>query len=339
MLRVGDLLGSVASCAAFVVTSSGCAEPSHTPAAPVAPSVVLDGGTTRHDVRFACGETECAAWLFLPPAMERPPVVVMGHGFAGTRDVALPRFAERFAAAGLAAFVFDYRHFGASGGSPRQLVDPWRQLEDWRAALAHARARPEVDGARVALWGTSMGAGHALVSAADDERVRAVAVQAPLVDTSLEGEATFYGVGWAVKLLLHAWGDLLAGWLGRDPVLVPAIAPSGGFGMIVDDAAFAAFEKLASPDSTYRNAVAARSILSFDDWNPAPRAAEIVAPVLLVASPADRFAPFAAVETFARAAQRAHVERIDGDHFDVYASPVLERAAELEVAFLVEHLR
>jgi alpha-beta hydrolase superfamily lysophospholipase len=290
-------------------------------------------------VRFACGETECAAWLFLPRAVARPPVVVMGHGFAGTRDVALPRFAERFARAGLAAFVFDYRHFGASGGSPRQLVDPWRQLEDWRAALAHARARPEVDGARVALWGTSMGAGHALVSAADDGHVRAVAVQAPLVDTSLEGEATFYGVGWVVKLLLHAWGDLLAGWLGRDPVLVPAVAPSGGFGMIVDDAAFAAFERLAGPDSTYRNAVAARSILTFDDWNPAPRAGEIAAPVLLVASPADRFAPFAAVEAFARIARRARVERIDGDHFDVYASPVLERAADLESAFLAESLR
>ena len=339
MLRVGDLLGSVASCAAFVVTSSGCAEPSHTPAAPVAPSVVLDGGTTRHDVRFACGETECAAWLFLPPAMERPPVVVMGHGFAGTRDVALPRFAERFARAGLAALVIDYRHFGASGGSPRQLVDPWRQLEDWRAALAHARSRDDVDGARVALWGTSMGAGHALLTAADHDGLRAVVVQVPLIDTSLEGEATFYGVSWVVRLLLHAWADLFASWLGRGPVLVPAIAPSGGFGMIVDDAAFAAFEKLASPDSTYRNAVAARSILTFDEYNPATRSAEIAAPILLVASRADRFTPFAAAQQLAGRAANATLEEIEGDHFDVYSSPVLERAAELEAAFLVEHLR
>jgi hypothetical protein len=51
----------------------------------------------------------------------------MGHGFAGTRDVALPFFAQRFAASGLAALVIDYRHFGASGGAPRQLIDPWEQ--------------------------------------------------------------------------------------------------------------------------------------------------------------------------------------------------------------------
>jgi pimeloyl-ACP methyl ester carboxylesterase len=184
-----------------------------------------------------------------------------------------------------------------------------------------------------------MGAGHALLTAADDRRVRAVVVQVPLVDTSLEGEATFYGVGWVVRLLLHAWADLFGSWLGRGPVLVPAIAPSGAFGMIVDDAAFAAFEKLASPDSTYRNAVAARSILTFDEYNPATRSAEIEAPLLLVASRADRFAPFAAVEQLAARAPDATLEEIGGDHFDIYSSPVLERAAEIEVEFLAEHLR
>jgi pimeloyl-ACP methyl ester carboxylesterase len=339
VVRLARLLGSVVSPAALAVAALGCADPAQAPAAPAAPPVRVEGGVERRDVRFACGETECAAWLYLPPATPLPPVVVMGHGFAGTRDVALPRFAERFARAGLAALVIDYRHFGASGGSPRQLVDPWRQLEDWRAALAHVRARDDVDGTRVALWGTSLGAGHALLTAAGDGRVRAVAVQAPLVDTGVEGEATFYGVGWVVRLLLHAWADLFGSWLGRDPVLVPAIAPAGGFGMIVDDAAFAAFEKLASPDSTYRNAVAARSILTFDEYDPATRSAEIAVPLLLVASRADRFAPFAAVERLAARAPNATLAEIEGDHFDVYSSPVLERAAELEVEFLVEHLR
>jgi pimeloyl-ACP methyl ester carboxylesterase len=263
----------------------------------------------------------------------------MAHGFAGTRDVALPGLAERFAGAGLASLVFDYRHFGASGGSPRQLVDPWRQQEDWRAALAHARRRSDVDGSRVALFGTSMGAGHALVTAAGDPDLRAVAVQVPLIDTGMEGEATFYGVGWVVRLLLHAWADLFGSWLGRDAVLVPAIAPSGGFGMIVDDGAHAAFEKLVGPGSSYRNAVAARSILTFDEWNPATRTGEITAPVLVVASRTDRFAPFAAAEALARSAANGTLVEIEGDHFDVYSSPLLERAAEAESAFLVEHLR
>lgn len=331
-------LGSLAASLAIAATALGCADRAQAPAAPISSPVALDGGGERLDVRFPCGETECAAWLFLP-ARERPPVVVMAHGFAGTRDVALPRLAEHFARAGLAGLVFDYRHFGASGGSPRQLVDPWRQLEDWRAALVHTRSRSDVDGSRIALFGSSMGAGHALVTAADDPNVRAVVVQVPLIDTSMEGEATFYGVGWVVRLLLHAWADLFGSWLGREAVLVPAIAPSRGFGMIVDDGAHAAFEKLVGPGSSYRNAVAARSILTFDDWNPATRTGEITAPILIIASRTDRFVPFAAAQQLAKSAASATLVEIEGDHFDVYSSPVLERAAELEAAFLVEQLR
>jgi uncharacterized protein len=51
----------------------------------------------------------------------RRPCVVLAHGFAGTVDSGLLPYAERFAAAGLDALAFDYRHFGASEGEPRQL--------------------------------------------------------------------------------------------------------------------------------------------------------------------------------------------------------------------------
>ncbi|MBM4335326.1 MAG: alpha/beta fold hydrolase [Deltaproteobacteria bacterium] len=151
----------------------------------------------------------------MPAGAERAPAVVMAHGFAGTRDVALPYFAERFARVGIAAFVFDYRGFGASGGTPRQLVDPWRQLEDWRAALAFARTRADLDGSRVALLGSSLGAGHALITAADDGAAVAVVAQVPLVDTSVEGEATLYGVGWLLRLLFSGWAGMARAGLVR----------------------------------------------------------------------------------------------------------------------------
>ncbi|MGH7292694.1 MAG: hypothetical protein ACREJT_15855, partial [Myxococcota bacterium] len=98
------------------------------------------------------------------------------------------------------------------------------------------------------------------------------------------------------------------------------------------------FARLVTPDSTYRNSVVAHSVFTFDDYDPAPRAIEIRAPILFVASRSDRFAPFSAVEAFAARAPNARIETIEGDHFDVYASPISERAAELEVAFLREQL-
>jgi dipeptidyl aminopeptidase/acylaminoacyl peptidase len=308
-------------------------------AAPPGPEERLDGGVARRDVRFPCGDAACAGWLYLPDAQAVAPVVVMGHGFAGTRDVGLPALAERLARAGFAVLAFDYRHFGASGGLPRQVVDPERQLEDWRAALRFVRASDDVDGRRVALLGSSLGGGHALIVAAGDPDVRAVIAQAPLVDAKIEGEATFFGVGWAARLLLTGWGDMLASAFGREPILIPAIAPTGGFGMIVDDAAYRAFEKLVVPGSTYRNAVAARSPFLFDDYDPAAHAKEIRAPVLLIASRGDRFAPYAAVEAHRAQGRDVEVVTFDGDHFDVYAPPAADRAADAALAFLERRLR
>ena len=80
----------------------------------------------RTDVDFVSSGTRCAAWLYRPRGVARPPVVVMAHGFGAERTFGLPAFAGRFAAAGLAALLFDYRGFGQSDGEPRNLVSPRR---------------------------------------------------------------------------------------------------------------------------------------------------------------------------------------------------------------------
>ena len=105
----------------------------------------------------------------------------MAHGLSGTRRDGLGPFAERFAAAGIAALVFDHRGFGDSGGEP-DLFEPARQLEDWRAAIAFARSLPGIDPERVATFGSSMGGGNALAAAAEDLRVAAAISQVPFLD-------------------------------------------------------------------------------------------------------------------------------------------------------------
>ncbi len=89
----------------------------------------------------------------------------MAHGLAAVKEMRLDAYAERFAAAGLNVLVFDYRHFGASDGDPRQLLDIKKQHQDWVNAVAHARSRPEVDAERVALWGSSLSGGHVMAVA------------------------------------------------------------------------------------------------------------------------------------------------------------------------------
>ena len=124
----------------------------------------------------------CAAWFYRPAGEPDPaPVIVMAHGLTGTRHDRLGPFAERFAAAGLAALVFDYRGFGDSEGEP-DLFEPERQLTDWRAAIAFARSLPGIDPDRVATFGSSLGGGNALAAAAEDPRVVAAISQVPFLD-------------------------------------------------------------------------------------------------------------------------------------------------------------
>ena len=70
----------------------------------------------RIDTDFYSKELKCSAWLYLPDGIEKPPVVVMAHGFAGQKDFMLQPYAEYFAGKGMACFVFDYRNFGGRRG-------------------------------------------------------------------------------------------------------------------------------------------------------------------------------------------------------------------------------
>lgn len=83
------------------------------------------------------------------------PASSWAHGFTATRDDGLPAYAEAFRDAGFSVVVFDYRHFGASTGHPRQLLDIGRQHEDYRTAIAWARRLDGVDPDRIAVWGSS----------------------------------------------------------------------------------------------------------------------------------------------------------------------------------------
>jgi uncharacterized protein len=91
------------------------------------------------------GEVELGAWLFLPEGPGASPAITMAHGFAGTKEHSIERFAKAFADAGFVVLVHDHRNFGTSGGETRGDIDPWRQIADWRRAISYLEARPEVD--------------------------------------------------------------------------------------------------------------------------------------------------------------------------------------------------
>ena len=166
----------------------------------------------RTDETFDSGGWSCAAWVYRPEGDGPFPCVVLAHGWTGVREQRLDAFAERFAAEGMAAVVFDYRHFGASGGEPRQLLDIGLQVEDWGAAVGFARGLSFVDADRIALWGTSFSGGHVQKLAADDARIAAVIAQVPFAD-GLRNLPS-WGPLW-LRLTVAGLRDQLGAALGR----------------------------------------------------------------------------------------------------------------------------
>ena len=106
----------------------------------------------------------------------------MGGGWLYVKEIVLPDYAEEMVKRGLAVLMFDYRGLGESSGEPRQHLDPWAQIEDYRNVISYAERLPDIDPARIAAWGISYAGGHTLILGAIEPRLRAVVSVIPVID-------------------------------------------------------------------------------------------------------------------------------------------------------------
>lgn len=157
--------------------------------------------------------TRLAADLFVPDDAgdgERRPAILLCHGWAGPKAHLSATYAPFFCKAGFVCLTFDYRGWYESDsrlvtmepqGEPdaegyltvrakpvREVVDPLDQNRDIHNVLDCLLALPEVDPARIGLWGSSFGGGHVLYVAGTDRRIRAVVSQVPGMGPALEAD-------------------------------------------------------------------------------------------------------------------------------------------------------
>lgn len=280
------------------------------------------------DIRIPSAGEQLAAYLYRPePTDGDVPCVVMAHGFSGTRDDGLPPYAEAFRDAGFAVILFDYRHFGASTGEPRQLLDINRQIDDYRAGVAYARRLDGVDPARIVAWGTSFSGGHVLALAATDPNLAAVIAQAPFTD----GIPTLALMPLKNALLATYSGlrDQIGAWLRRSPYLIPAVGDPGTFAAMTAPEAKPGFEALIPPNSLRRNEVSARIAPRLALYRPALKAPQLMMPLLVCVCDKDATTPPAPAIKAGERAPRGEVLRYPYGHFDIYNDPKA-RADQIE---------
>ena len=133
----------------------------------------------QQNVTFTSDGLQLAGVVHVPDGMkagERRPAIVMMHGFGANKDGGPEWVCRQFESWGYMALRFDYRGCGESGGE-RGRVIPMEEVADARNALTYMASRPEVDPDRIALCGSSLGAGVAVYAAGVDPRVAAVILE------------------------------------------------------------------------------------------------------------------------------------------------------------------
>lgn len=199
-----DLAFAVACCAGMMALAAPGEEPA---------------GVNRRAVSLFSDGTRLAGDVFRPADRETDeplPGILLCHGWGGKKSHLNETYAPEFAAAGFVVLTFDYRGWGESDGRLvvqgeipetdekgealvrvqviRDLVDPFDQLEDIQAALNFLEGEPGVDRDRIGIWGSSLGGGLVVWTAAHDDRIRTVVSQVGALDGSWAAQETEGGM-------------------------------------------------------------------------------------------------------------------------------------------------
>jgi hypothetical protein len=283
--------------------------------------------------------------LYVPEGSPPFPAVVMAHGTSATITMCTDRYAERFAASGIAALLYDHRNFGLSGGEPRQQINPWVQARGYRSALDFLSSHRLIDPARLGLWGDSFTGGLVVMVAACDERARAVVVQCPACGPAThlpdpDGER-FSRIR---STLFH--GDI-SGSLETTLGPLPVVSPDqlGTPSLLKPVSAFRWFIEYGGRHGSHWQNVASRVSPSVPEpYHAGICAPHVQVPTLALISPSDEMEganPEVARSVFESVAGPTEILKIEGGHFGLlfYPSPEFDFAATEQARFLERSLR
>lgn len=268
------------------------------------------------------------------------PCVVMGHGLGGTRAAGLEPFAQAFATAGLHVLCFDYRGFGTSDGTPRQVVNVRMQLDDWAAAIAHARRLPGVDPQRIATWGSSFSGAHSVTAAVDDGAIAAVSSQGAMMDgfAALLNLVRQCGPLHALRLTVLGIADALSGTLGLRRFTLPVVGHPGETAALTTPDSKPGYLAITPPD--WVNRISTSWALTLALYRPNRLTPRLPCPALFCIATGDVVVPPSAMEDGAkRAPDKVEVQRYPVGHFDLYLPPTFAQVSRDQVAFFLRVLK
>jgi uncharacterized protein len=299
------------------------------------------------NIEFSAEGVVLRGWLYRPTSGPMPaPVVVMAHGYNCLKEFYLDKYAASIATAGNVVVAYDHRNFGDSDGEPRQELDPWVQVRDYRHAITFAQSLDGVDADRVGVWGSSYAGGHVLVVGAIDRRVKCVVAQVPTI-SGWESTLRRTPPPAMVDQRRMFDADRLDRFRGGAPKMVPMVVEPSGGGLAshASSDAWAFFTGQLSPPkdqwrfSKWCNEITLRSLELYSEYEPGSFVERIgPTPLLMVVGDSDVVCPTdLALAAFNRAREPKRLELFPGGHFAAYTDQ-FDRAANAATRWFAEYL-
>lgn len=276
--------------------------------------------------------------LYSPSVKYPVPGVVLAHGWGMCAGGDLEEYAQAVARRGFAALTFDFRRLGKSEGLPRQEINPYDQIEDYRTAITWLSTQPGVRPRGLGVWGSSYSGGHVLVVAATDSRVGAVVAQVPTISGySAALRKTHPDHLDELRERFHA--DRLARLEGSEPKIVQMVGPKGADVAYPGEDSYRYMTAQGAIVPEWRNEVTMRSLEIARAYEPGVWIERIgPTPLLMIAASKDTTTPIdMQLDAFASAREPKCLLLINGGHYSAYEQH-FEETSEAAADWFVNHL-
>lgn len=251
----------------------------------------------------------------------------------------MPDVASYLQSKGFTALTYDPRSTGASGGVPRNNIDPMAQVEDYSDALTFLAQQPSVDPTRIAFWGFSFAGAVSLCAAALDRRAKAVIAICPLTRFEYTPELL-------PKVLSKVMKDRESQLQGNSPFYFPMLDENGenaaGFGLGVEKENYALLlnaKREIAP--TFELQTTVQTYYKLFMWQPFTLWRHITpTPMLMVVPGKDKVSPTELqIQHFHSMPEpkTLHIEA-DRGHMDVLSGDSFPRLMDMQIEFLKDKL-
>lgn len=238
-------------------------------------------GMRQQRIQFVVDGDTVIGNLFLPAEGGTHPAVIVGGPMTSVKEQVTGVYAQALAQRGIAALAIDHRHYGESGGQPRQYECSAHKIADLRAAVEALAQHPEIDENRLGAVGICLGTGYIVWTAVDSPRIKAVGGVAGYYRDVEEmrgkdpvGFQAKVDQGIAARQRYESTGEVLT---------IPAVATQGDAAMTLQET----FDYYGTPRAAHPNYTNAFAVMSREHFLPfdvQPAAVRLRVPMVMIHS-------------------------------------------------------